>query len=65
MSVIGLVIILLFLGLILYLVNVYGSAIHPTLRMLINGVIIIVAILIVLVAFGVWDEVRNIKVPKL
>lgn len=65
MSLIGLVIILLFLAVILYFVNTKGAAMNPTIKMLINAVVIIVAVLIVLSAFGVWDEVKSIKVPRL
>lgn len=65
MSVIGLVVILLFLAAILWVVNTKGAAMNATIKLLINIVVIVVAILLVLTAFGVWDEVRNIKVPKL
>jgi hypothetical protein len=65
MSVIGLLIILLFLAAILYFVNVKGAAMNGTIKMIINVVIIVIAIILVLVAFGVWDEIRGIKVPKI
>lgn len=65
MSVIGLVVILLFLAAILWLVNVKGAAMNATIRLIINIVIITVAIILVLAAFGVWEEVRSIKVPKI
>ena len=65
MSVIGLVIVLLFLGGILWLVNTKIPGLNPPIRWIINAVIIVVAIAIVLVAFGVWDEMKNIRVPKL
>ena len=65
MSVIGLVVILLFLAAILYFVNVKGAALNATIKMIINIVVIVTAIILVLVAFGVWDEVRGIKVPKI
>lgn len=38
---------------------------NATIKLLINIVIVAVAILLVLSEFGVWDEVRNIKVPEL
>jgi len=65
MSVIGLLIILLFLAAILYFINVKGAAMNGTIKMIINVVIIVIAIILVLVAFGVWDEIRGIKVPKI
>lgn len=65
MSVIGLLIILLFLAAILWFVNVKGAAMNGTIKMIINIVIIAIAIILVLVAFGVWDEIRGIKVPKI
>jgi hypothetical protein len=65
MSVIGLIVILLFLAAILYFVNVKGAAMNGTIKMIINVVIIVIAIILVLVAFGVWDEIRGIKVPKI
>ena len=65
MSVIGLMVILLFLAAILWAVNVKGAALNATMKMIINIVIIVTAIILVLVAFGVWDEIRGIKVPKI
>lgn len=65
MSVIGLLIILLFLAAILYFINSKAPAMNGTIRMIINIVIIAIAIILVLVAFGVWDEIRGIKVPKI
>lgn len=65
MSVIGLVIILLFLAAVLWLVNTKGAALNATIRLCINIVVITTAIILVLAAFGVWDEVRSIKVPHI
>lgn len=64
MSVITLVLILCFLGFIAWLVN-YKAPIGATFKMIINIVLIIVAVILVLMAFGVWQEVRNIQVPKI
>lgn len=64
MSVIGLIVILLFLAGVLWLVNTKIPGLNPTIKWLINAVIIVIAIILVLVAFGVWDEVRGIRVPK-
>lgn len=65
MSVLVLVIMLLALAAGLWLVNVKGAAMNGTIKLIINIVIITVAILLVLSAFGVWDQVKNIQVPKL
>lgn len=65
MSVIALVIILVFLGVIGWFVNVKGTALNPAIRWIINAVLIITAIIIALSAFGVWNEVKDVQVPKL
>jgi hypothetical protein len=65
MSVITLVILLLFLAGILWLVNSKFPNINPTIKWVINAVIVIVAIVLVLSAFGIWEELRNVKVPKI
>lgn len=65
MSVIGLVVILVFLAVIGWAVNVKGAALNPTFKMIINIVLIVVAIILVLSAFGVWDQVKGIQVPKI
>lgn len=66
MSVIGLIVILIILAGAAWLVNVKGAAVVTGIyKLLINIVIVVVAIMLVLYAFGIWDEVRNIKVPKI
>lgn len=65
MSVIGLIVVLLFLAGILWLVNAKIPNINPTIRWIINAVIIVVAVVLVLAAFGVWDTVRGVRVPKI
>lgn len=65
MSVLVLVIMLLALAAGLWLVNGKGASMNPTIKLIINIVIITVAILLVLSAFGVWDQVKSIQVPKL
>ncbi len=64
MSVIALVLILCFLGLVAWFVN-YKTPIGPTFKMIINIVLILVAVILVMVAFGVWDQVRGVKVPHI
>lgn len=64
MSVITLVVILCFLAGVAWLVNTKmpGGA---TIKLIINIVLVVVAVVIALSAFGIWDEVKNVKVPKL
>lgn len=64
MSVLVLILLLAFFGVIAYFVNT-SAKLNPTFKWLINAVLIVVAVLLVLSAFGVWDELRNVKVPKL
>lgn len=65
MSVIALIVVLLFLAGILWLVNTKIPNMNATIRWIINAVIIVVAVALVLMAFGVWDQVREVKVPKI
>lgn len=65
MSVLALVVVLLFLAAVLWLVNVKGAALNGTIKLIINIVVIAVAIVLVLAAFGVWDQVKSIQVPRL
>lgn len=64
MSVIGLIVILCFLGLAAWLVNT-KLPMSATIKMIINVVIVVIAIILCLVAFGVWGEVKSMKVPTL
>lgn len=63
MSVVALVFILLFLGVVAYFVNT-SAKLTPTFKWILNTVLIVIAVLLVLMAFGVWDEIRGMKVPK-
>lgn len=66
MSVISLVVLLIGLAAVLWLVNTKVTAsLHPTMKTLINIVVITAAIILVLQAFGIWQEIRGIQVPKL
>ena len=65
MSVIALVVILLFLAGILWLVNTKGAALNPTIKLLINIVIIVIAVILCLAAFGIWNEIKSIRVPQI
>lgn len=65
MSVLVLIVLLLVLAAVLWLVNVKGAAMNATIKTIINIVVITLAVLLVLSAFGVWDQVKSIQVPKL
>jgi RsiW-degrading membrane proteinase PrsW (M82 family) len=64
MSVIALILILVVLGVVAYFVNT-SAKINGTFKWLINAVLIVVAVLLILTAFGVWDELKGMKVPKI
>lgn len=64
MSIIGLLVILAVLGVAAWFVN-SKLPISAGFKTLINVVLIVIAILLCLVAFGVWDEVRAMKVPRI
>jgi len=65
MSVIVLIVLLCVLGGIWWLIDSKGSALNPTFKLVIKVVLIVVAVVLVLSAFGVWDELKSLKVPKL
>lgn len=65
MSLIALLVILIILAGILWLVNVKGGALNGTIKLIINIVVIVVAVILCLQAFGVWDEIKNVNVPKI
>jgi hypothetical protein len=64
MSLIGLIIVLILFGVLLWLFNQYVTAIDPKIKKLINIVVIVAMILFVLYAFGVMDQIRGVRVPK-
>lgn len=65
MSVIALVLVLGFLAVILWFVNTKFPNANKTIVAVINAVIVIIAIIFALSAFGVWDQVKDVQVPKL
>ena len=64
MSLIGLLVILIVLGAIAWLVNTKLPG-NATIKLIINIVLIVVAIILVLQAFGIWGQIRGVQVPKL
>lgn len=55
---------LVILGVVAYFVNSSGK-VTATFKMIINVVLIALALILCMVAFGLWDEIRGMKVPKL
>lgn len=64
MSILGLLVILCLIGFAAWLVNTKLPLVG-WLKVLINTVLFIIAVLLCLNAFGILDEARNTKVPKL
>lgn len=64
MSLIALIVILVALGTGLWWVN-STPKMNSTIKTLLNVVLIGTAIILVLSAFGIWQEIRDVKVPKL
>lgn len=65
MSLIALLVILLFLAGVAWLINTKIPNLNGTIKWIINLVLVIVAVVITLNAFGVWQEVKEIQVPKI
>jgi len=63
MSLITLLIVLIVFGVFLWWFN--SLPVDPKVKWIINGVVVLVLLILVLAAFGLWDEVRAVKVPKL
>lgn len=64
MSLLVLLLILGAMGVAAYFINA-SAKVNPTFKWLMNLVLIVVAALLVLEAFGVWDQVKSIRVPKI
>jgi len=64
MSLIQLLLILILFGVLLYLFNAYVTKIDPTIKKLINAVVIIAMVILCLYAFGVIEALRGVRVPK-
>jgi len=64
MSLIQLLLILALFGFLLWLFNVYVTAIDAKVKQIINIVVIVALVLICLYAFGVLDAIRGVRVPK-
>ena len=58
-------VILVMLAAILWLVNAKFGSLNPTIKLIINIVVIVVAVILCLQAFGIWEEIKNVEVPKI
>jgi hypothetical protein len=61
MSLITIVVVLVVVGVLLWLINAY-IPMQPTIKSILNAVVIIVVVIWLLQAFGVLGEVGNIRV---
>jgi hypothetical protein len=64
MPLLTLVIVLILIGVALWLINSY-IPMDRKIKTILNIVVVIVAILFVLQAFGVIDELRGVRVPQI
>lgn len=64
MSLLGLILICVAIGVGLWALNQYVP-LDPTVKKILNIVVILVLVLIVLSAFGVFDILRGVRVPHL
>lgn len=63
MSLILLLVLLVFMGVVAYYVRA-SSKIDPTFKAIIYIVLVVVALILVLQIFGVWSELKNFKVGR-
>jgi hypothetical protein len=64
MSLLGLVVLLLAVGVLLYCIEHYVP-LDATIKRIIHIVVILVVVLILLQAFGILDALRGLRVPRL
>lgn len=64
MSLLGLVIVLIVIGLCLYLVNSM-IPMDPKIKMILNVVVVICVLLFVLQAFGLLGTLNTVRIPQL
>lgn len=63
-NVVQFVFVLLFLAAVAAGIHYWGTKMNKVVLWLLNGAIIVVAVLYVLDAFGIWDMVKGTKVPR-
>lgn len=63
MSLIGLVLVLIVVGVLLWLVNTY-IPLDPKIKTILNVVVVIVVVLWVLSVFGLFSALNSIQVPR-
>jgi hypothetical protein len=62
MSLLLLIGILVILGIVAYFINLPSAPIQGTFKLLINWVLVIVAVIVILKAFGVWQWLGSVHV---
>ena len=65
MSLLHLIIILCVIGFLLWAFNRWFTAIDGNIKKIINFVVLAACILIALYAFGVFDSLSSVRVPKI
>lgn len=65
MSLLHLVIILAAIGCLLWAFNRWFTAIDPGVKKIINFVVLAACVLIALYAFGVFDSLSSVRVPRI
>jgi len=64
MSLLGLILALTLIGLLVWAINAY-IPMQPTVKRILNIAVVVVIIIWLLYAFGLLDELRTIRVPRL
>jgi len=64
MSLISLLLVLILFGVLLWAFNQYVTFIDPKVKTLVNIVVIVALVLFCLYAFGVLDDIRGVRVPR-
>jgi len=64
MSLLGLILALTLIGLLVWAINAY-IPMQPTVKRILNIAVVVVIVIWLLYAFGLLDELRTIRVPRL
>jgi len=63
MSILALIIGLVLLGVLMWAINAY-IPMQPTIKKILNVAVVIAVILFLLYVFGIWGELKSIRVPR-
>ena len=64
MSLLGLILVLVVVGFILWAINVY-IPLDPLVKKILNVVVIVVLVIWLLNAFGLLSDLRSVRVPRI